>query len=832
MAIKKSELYSSLWASCDELRGGMDASQYKDYVLTMLFVKYISDKYKDDPFGAITVPDGATFDDMVALIGNPEIGDTINKQILNPIKEANKLTDFPDFNDENKLGKGKDLVDTVSNLVRIFNDPSLDFAKNSAEGDDILGDAYEYLMRHFATESGKSKGQFYTPAEVSRVLAKVIGISPANSSNQTTAYDPTCGSGSLLLKVANESGKNITLYGQEKETTTANLAKMNMILHNSPTAEIVADNTLTRPAYKETDGSLKRFDYVVANPPFSLKNWSNGVNVDSDEFGRFELGVPPEKNGDYAFLLHILKSMKSTGKAAVVLPHGVLFRGNAEGEIRKNILKKGYIKGIIGLPANLFYGTGIPACIIVLDKEHAEHRKGIFMIDASKGFVKDGNKNRLREQDIRKITDVFAAQVEVPKYSRMVSMSEIADAKNDYNLNIPRYIDTQEAEDIQNIEAHLLGGIPEADMAGLEAYWQVFPGLRNDLFEALRPGYVALKVAPNELKQTICTHPEFVAYNQTIQTAYEQWLNQQKAQWENLSEGAHPKEVIAESTAALFATMTDTRLIDTYDLYQHLMQYWNETMQDDVYTVAMDGWKAGAEYERLVIKGKPDKNGKTKADKEIAGLAGIAGRMISPDLLIETYFETEQQAIAEQENLVETAQARLTEIEEEQSSEEGLFADLEKVNATEIGKLLKQLKPTKKLKPAAVDDYGMVAEPQVAYETQSNFDVLEEYLALDISIKKANAEIKKLNAELEAKVLAQYPTLSEADVKQLVIHRKWQGALAQALTQEQEKISQNLTGRIKALAERYDVTLPSLEAEVLEASNKVLSHLKQMGLSW
>lgn len=832
MAIKKSELYSSLWASCDELRGGMDASQYKDYVLTMLFVKYISDKYKDDPFGAITVPDGATFDDMVALIGNPEIGDKINKQIIGPIWEANRFGEKPDFNDETKFGKGKELVDTVSNLVRIFNDPSLNFGKNSAENDDMLGDAYEYLMRHFATESGKSKGQFYTPAEVSRVLAKVIGISFANSTNQTTAYDPTCGSGSLLLKLANESGKNITLYGQERENATANLAKMNMVLHNHPTAEIVADNTLTRPAYKEADGSLKRFDYAVANPPFSLKNWSNGVNVDSDEFGRFELGVPPEKNGDYAFLLHIIKSLKATGKAAVVLPHGVLFRGNAEGEIRKNILKKGYIKGIIGLPANLFYGTGIPACIIVLDKEHADHRKGIFMIDASKGFVKDGNKNRLREQDIRKITDVFAAALEVPKYSRMVSMSEITDAKNDFNLNIPRYIDTQETEDIHNIEAHLLGGIPEADMAGLEAYWQVFPGLKNDLFEALRPGYVALKVTPNELKQAIFTHPEFVVYNQTVHTQYQQWLNNQKVQWENLSEGVHPKEVIAESTAALFATMCDTRLIDTYDLYQHLMQYWNETMQDDVYTVAMDGWKAGAEYERLVVKAKPDKNGKTKADKEIAGLAGIAGRMISPDLLVETYFEFDKQTIAEQEALVETAQARLTEIEEEQSAEEGLFADLEKINAAEIGKLLKQLKPTKKLKPVAVEDYGMVAEPEAVYETQSNFEVLEEYLSIDISIKKVNAEIKKLNAELEAKVLAKYPTLSETEVKRLVIQHKWQGAFALALTQEQEKISRNLTDRIKALAERYTVTLSEIQNSLSEVERRVLSHLKQMGLSW
>lgn len=524
MAIKKSELYSSLWASCDELRGGMDASQYKDYVLTMLFVKYISDKYKNDPFGEITVPAGASFDDMVALIGKTEIGDKINKEILNPIKEANKLNEFPDFNDESKLGKGKDLVDTVSNLVRIFNDSSLDFSGNTAEGDDILGDAYEYLMRHFATESGKSKGQFYTPAEVSRVLAKVIGINPTNATNQTTAYDPTCGSGSLLLKVANESGKDITLYGQEKETTTANLARMNMILHNSPTAEIVADNTLSRPAYKEKDGSLKRFDYVVANPPFSLKSWSNGVSIDSDEYNRFTLGVPPEKNGDYAFLLHIIASLKTTGKAAVVLPHGVLFRGNAEGEIRKNILKKGYVKGIIGLPTNLFYGTGIPACIIVLDKEHAAHRKGIFMVDASKGFVKDGNKNRLREQDIRKITDVFTAELEIPKYSRMVSITEIADAKNDYNLNIPRYIDTQEAEDIQNIEAHLKGGIPEADVLALSSYWQVFPTLKNDLFQQLRTDFLELKVPASELKTTILNHPEFKAFDSQVKNTFNTWL--------------------------------------------------------------------------------------------------------------------------------------------------------------------------------------------------------------------------------------------------------------------------------------------------------------------
>ncbi len=811
MAIKKSELYSSLWASCDELRGGMDASQYKDYVLTMLFVKYISDKYKDEPFGAITVPDGASFDDMVALIGNPEIGDKINKQILNPIKEENDLTDFPDFNDESKLGKGKDLVDTVGNLIRIFNDPSLNFASNSAEGDDILGDAYEFLMRHFATESGKSKGQFYTPAEVSRVLAKVIGINSYNSTNQTTAYDPTCGSGSLLLKVANESGKNITLYGQEKETTTANLAKMNMILHNSPSAEIVADNTLSRPAYKEANGSLKQFDYVVANPPFSLKSWSNGVNIESDEFNRFELGVPPEKNGDYAFLLHIIKSLKNEGKGAVVLPHGVLFRGNAEGEIRKNILKRGLIKGIIGLPANLFYGTGIPACIIVLDKENADKRDAIFMIDASKGFVKDGNKNRLREQDIRLITDVFNGVEALPKYSRMVPMSEIADPKNDYNLNIPRYIDTQEVEDIQDIGAHLLGGIPTRDVAALQRYWSVYPQLKDTLFKPLKEGYVQLNVASNEIKKSIFEHPEFKGFNATLDTTYENWLKEQQVKWNTIAVGSDVKQLIAHMSESLLSAFADNALINGYDLYQYLMSYWQEVMQDDVYVLSIDGWKAGNTWERQIIKGKTDKSGKTKADKEVAGLAGIIGRLISPELLTQLFFTGELEALAVQNQSIETAQATMTEIEEEQSTEEGVFADLEKVNNTEVSKLLKD---------------------KTRNWNKTEISVLKNYIAQGDSIKKANAQIKVLEAELEKRVIAKYAALSEEEIKEVVIKHKWSAYLKQTLVLEQDKTAQSLTQRITALAERYATTLTSLDTEAQQAGDKVKIHLQKMGFVW
>ena len=396
MAIKKSDLYSSLWQSCDELRGGMDASQYKDYVLFMLFIKYITDKYANstDFTPPVTIPKGASFADMLDLRGMSDIGDRINTQVIAPLVQANTSlarSDFPDFNDPNKLGQGNEMVERLTNLINIFANPALDFSQNRAEHDDMLGDAYEYLMRHFATESGKSKGQFYTPAEVSRVIAQAIGILPRNAKASTTAYDPTCGSGSLLLKVAAQAGKQITLEGQEKDVTTAGLARMNMILHDFPTANIVSGNTLAAPKFKDGE-QLRTYDYVVANPPFSDKTWTTGLTPSTDLFQRFAWGEPPAKQGDYAYLLHIIRSMKGAGKAACVLPHGVLFRGNAEATIRKQLVRSGYLKGIIGLPPNLFYGTGIPACIVVLAKENAAGRKGVFMIDGSRGSRKDGPK--------------------------------------------------------------------------------------------------------------------------------------------------------------------------------------------------------------------------------------------------------------------------------------------------------------------------------------------------------------------------------------------------------------------------------------------------------
>ena len=527
MALKKSELYSSLWASCDELRGGMDASQYKDYVLVLLFVKYVSDRYAGEPYAPISIPPGASFADMVALKGKTDIGDQINKKILAPLAQANHLSDMPDFNDPNKLGSGKEMVERLTNLIAIFENPALDFSTNRADGDDLLGDAYEYLMRHFATESGKSKGQFYTPAEVSRVIAQILGIRHAKATANTTVYDPTCGSGSLLLKVADEAAHGrrvrVTLYGQEKDNATAGLARMNMILHDYATAEIKPGNTISHPLFLHGD-TLQTFDYVVANPPFSDKRWSTGLDAEQDPWQRFQhYGVPPGKQGDYAYLLHILRSLKSMGKGACILPHGVLFRGHAEADIRKNLIRAVSSKASSACQHNLFYGTGIPACIVVLDKEGANARKGIFMIDASKGFKKDGNKNRLREQDIHRIVDTFTRQAELPRYSRLVPVAEIADPKNDYNLNLPRYIDSTEPEDLQDIDGHLRGGIPDRDLDALDRYWQVIPGVRVVLFKPLRSGYSKLSIETSALKETIFSHPEFTAFNDSAIKLFAKW---------------------------------------------------------------------------------------------------------------------------------------------------------------------------------------------------------------------------------------------------------------------------------------------------------------------
>ena len=805
MPIKKSGLYSSLWASCDELRGGMDASQYKDYVLFMLFIKYITDKYGDSTDFAppVTIPKGASFKDMIALKGKSDIGDKINTQIIQPLIDANARlarTDFPDFNDPNKLGEGDAMVQRLTNLVGIFQKPELDFSQNRADHDDILGDAYEYLMRHFATESGKSKGQFYTPAEVSRVIAKVIGISPENTKASTTAYDPTCGSGSLLLKLAAQAGKHITLEGQEKDVTTAGLARMNMILHDFPTANILSGDTLAAPKFKDGE-QLRTYDYVVANPPFSDKAWTTGITPATDPFQRFAWGEPPAKQGDYAYLLHLIRSMKSAGKGACILPHGVLFRGNAEAAIRQKLVRSGYLKGIIGLPANLFYGTGIPACIVVLDKQNAAARKGVFLIDASKGFIKDGNKNRLREQDIHRIVDTFNKQTDIPRYARMVPFAEIADAKNDFNLNLPRYIDSTEPEDLQDIDGHLRGGIPERDLDALGDYWKVLPSVRADLFESAgRPGYARLKLPLTEVKSAILGHPEFAAFQQKATTVFAGWRKATTPRLTGFGKDGHPKALIETIAEDLLDQFRQAPLLDAYDIYQHLMDYWAETMQDDAYLLAADGWIAVPA--RIV---ETDKKGKRK-DK------GWACDLIPKPLIVARYFAKDQAAIEAAQAELEAAAASLADLEEEHGGEEGFLGALEKIANAEIKARLKEIKGDRD----AADEAA----------------VLNRSLELSESESARKRTVRDLDAALDLLAYNKYTKLTETEIKTLAVDDKWMTCLTAAVQGELDRVSQTLTGRIRQLAERYTTPMPTLIDEVATLTARVNEHLKKMGASW
>ena len=784
--MKKSELYSRLWKSCDQLRGGMDASQYKDYILVLLFMRYVTDKYYGKRDALIEVPEGGSFHDLIKLKGDKEIGDKTNV-VIRKMADANDLVGVitvADFNDADKLGKGKEMVDRLTNLVAIFEDPELDFGGNGADGDDILGDAYEYLMKHFATESGKSKGQFYTPSEVSRIMAKVIGIEKAKSQSQTI-YDPTCGSGSLLLKAADEAQRGVTIYGQEKDVATVALAKMNMILHGNEIAEIQQGDTISSPEFKNPDGTLKTFDFAVANPPFSTKSWSSGLDPQNDEFDRFTgYGIPPAKNGDYAFLLHFIKSLKSKGKGAIILPHGVLFRGNAEAEIRKNIIRKGYFKGIIGLPANLFYGTGIPAAILVIDKENAEARKGIFMIDASKGFIKDGNKNRLREQDVHKIVEVFNKQLEIPKFSRMVSVEEIE--SNEYNLNIPRYIDNQEEEDIQDIAAHLQGGIPAADIDALQKYWDVYPTMKESLFKINgKDGYYDLKVEKEKIKEAVFEHQEFILYSEEINTIVNGWAERHRDRFLQINSDIDPKVLIHDIAEDILESFSSRTLIDKYDIYQYMMTYWLEEMKDDVYMIVENGWI-------------PDKD------------------LVPENLVIDKYFHEENAAIESLEAEKDDITRQKEEFEEENSGEEGYLEEIknDKGNITK-GSLKNRIKEIK-------DDPDSVEE----------YEVLEAYLKLVDDESDANKKVKDAMKALDKKVNEKYKVLTEDEIKTLVVDMKWIPYIVREVNSEMDRISHRLASRIIELAERYDETLSRLEDEVKSYSVKIEQHLERMGFEW
>ncbi len=810
VAVKKSELYRTLWDSCDKLRGGMDASQYKDYVLVLLFMKYVTDRAKNSRNALIHIPEGGGFDDLVALKGKSNIGDGINK-VINKLAEANELQgviDVADFDDPSKLGNGKAMVDRLSGLIGIFQDPNLDFSSNQADGDDLLGDAYEYLMMKFATESGKSKGQFYTPAEVSRIMAAIIGIDHAQSQKETI-YDPTCGSGSLLLKAHDlaktATGLDLAIYGQEMDNATAKLARMNMWLHNAGTAEIENDNTLSNPRFRDAkSGGLRTFNYVVANPPFSTKSWRDGVDVSADPFFRFAYGTPPAKNGDFAFLLHILASMKSTGKAAVILPHGVLFRGNSEAAIRRALVKQGFIKAIIGLPENLFYGTPIAACIILLDKEGAAARDKILMVEASQGFVKSGAKNRLRERDVHRIVSTVTSAEEIDSFSRLVPIDEIEDPMNDFNLNLSRYITSSESEDLQDLDAHLNGGIPDRDIDALSRHWSVLPKLRAELFEsAERSGYSTLTVPTAELAPRIAQSAEYRDLSAKAVEALQRWIASVRPKLTGVDKTTRPKELVSEASESLLAAFRSFDLVDEYGIYQGFMELAANTLLDDLQLISEHGWLDPAALKILPPRAKGEKRA-GRVDFTIRRV-DYRSELIPPELLRRRFFSDESDASS---TALESSRTRLEELEATYGGDGMLLASAANDGSFTKSEVTEALRDTD--------------------EDAAEYEPLREVLTAIEDLAEAKALVK----QLDNKTFDTYGELDETTIRAIVVDDKWIGTVESVLEAELRRVAGELIARLKQLEARYRSTVSELEDDIANQSRAVKDHLRSMGLSW
>lgn len=820
MAIKKSQLYSALWESCNALRGSMDASQYKDYVLIVLFIKYLSDKAGQPGF-RLKVPEGCYFKDFVALKQNAKIGELINQK-LEAIKELNarQIGDLalPNFNDPNKLGSGKTMVDTLSRLIAVFENDALDFSRNRAADDDLLGDAYEYLMKNFAAESGKSKGQFYTPAEVSRVMAKVLRINELDRAEQTI-YDPTCGSGSLLLRaLAEASNPRVSICGQEKDSSTAALAKLNMLLHGVSNAEIKVGDTLGNPQFVQY-GMLSTFDVCVANPPFSHKNWL-ASNMLPDQYNRWTASLlPPERCGDYAFLLHLISSMKAeVGRGACILPHGVLFRGNAEYNIRKNI---------IGLPPNIFFGTGIPASIIIIDKKNKDNRKGIFVIDAKDGFTKDGAKNRLREQDIKRIVDAWDAQQTIPHYCRLVEWSEIE--KNDYNLNISRYIQPIDTEIQHDIEAHLHGGLPATDIENMEIFWKACQTLKDNLFCDANNGYYSLKPKKEEVNDVIDNDSSYKAQGEAFAKVLNGWKEDVEPKMMAIKQGVHPKELIADwSESLLVKTMEHSGLVDAYDTYDVLLNYWADTMQDDCYMISNDGWTY-PEVKAIKIKEVKEKKNKknTGSDNESKKpqiketpcmYDEIVCDLLPVNIVLSAYFAKETAVI---DSLVAQIDATLGEMDNlvEQNTDTFTFGDNdEEVEDKAISIKVADVK--KAIKNAKVND-----------TMPEELAILKKWLDLSNQKDKLGKTLKQKRSELTDAVVAKYASLTEDEIRTLVVERKWLATVIGGCMALMQSVTHRIGTEVASLVERYENTLPELTKEVSEYESEVNGYLAEMGFT-
>ncbi|WP_295475250.1 type I restriction-modification system subunit M [uncultured Pseudomonas sp.] len=845
--MNKQQLAAKIWESANQMRSKIEANEYKDYILGFIFYKYLSDKllafasaegFTDEDFSAVTEEDTETVDHFKSNLGyfiaHKHLFSTWLEQTSDfdvaDVREAlsafgrlihpNHKRLFEGIFKTLETGLSK-LGDTaakqtkaISELVQLIKDIPMD----GKQGYDVLGFIYEYLIGMFAANAGKKAGEFYTPHEVSVLMSEVIA-QHLKDRQTIQIYDSTSGSGSLLLNIGQAIAKHmgdkdsIKYYAQELKENTYNLTRMNLVMRGILPGNIVTRNADTLeddwPYFDEQDPvnsyNPLYLDAVVSNPPYSQK-WDPQHKNTDPRYARF--GVAPKSKADYAFLLHDLYHLKPNGIMAIVLPHGVLFRGGEEGVIRKQLIENDHLETIIGLPSNIFFGTGIPTVILVLRQKRAG--SDVLFVDASKGFAKEGKNNKLRACDIKKITDVVIARTTVPGFSRLVPKTELQCDANDYNLNIPRYVDSSEPPESWDLYASMFGGIPLSELDALADYWKAFPNLRAALFTLDGTPYAQPKA--DDLSAVVQQHPEVTEFNEAFTRAFDgfkPWLQSELIGKMLTLQVPRQEAIICDELFARLTKVGTVPLIDKYQAYQVLDDHW-QTIAVDLEILQTEGFGAT----RVV---DPNYVFKKKDGKDVEVQDGWKGRILSFDLVQLAHHKKELDALRKKESELTEVVAQLDELLESFSDE-----DKAKDAFNETGEKFVAAAVTKEAKELAAEDQASAAFGSESYEAK--IIQAAKVLAKEKSLK---ATIKKDSAALHLKTKATIEALSDEQVYAL-LESSWLTPLVDELHRLPGKVTSSLIARLEALVEKYRITYADNARDIQQAENALVSMLGEL----
>lgn len=842
--ITSEEIKSRLWDGATELRGSMDASRYKDYMLGLMFYKFLSDKTLEtfrNTAGLGRISESELVEEYTQ--NREELGEELDKMIQQVLGyfvapeylyqkwvkdintgdfEVQKVTDSlnnfektiavtGDSDDFKGLFSSStlDLTDTalgsnlnernksIKALINLFADLDMVALQKS----DVLGDAYEYLIGQFAMESGKKAGEFYTPRQVSEIMAQIA----AKNSNIQSIYDPTVGSGSLLLTVgkhlSKEVQKDLSYYGQEKNTATYNLTRMNLLLHGVRPEKMTVRNGDTLSHDWPEDPSQAnvgvQFDAVVMNPPYSLKDWNKAGLKVSDP--RFEIAgtLPPDSKGDFAFLLHGLFHLGTNGTMAIVLPHGVLFRGGSEGDIRQRLLEKNQIDTIIGLPSGMFTNTGIPVIVMVL-KKNRPVGEPVLIIDASRGFVKVGKQNVLQEKDIAKIVDTYSSRNEIEGYSHLATHEEII--ANEWNMNIPRYVEADNDEIAQDVDAHLYGGIPKSNIDELFVLNKSVPEVINSSFEVLREGYLMLNKSMEQLAEEVINAPQVLAKNDELRKIAESFVAKYWDILRQVNLESDLTSLMSEMLSEIKTEVSSIEFVDAYSAYQIVAEIWKDSLTKDTELIAAsDFYTIGRTREpNMVTKG----SGKNKRQEQ----DGWIGMLVPNELIAKRLFASEQEEIEALKNKAQEIDSELSELVEAAKVED----------SEEYEALYESLKKNEDDEPQdAFEAKTIKAELKRAEKGTSEFEWLKRVEKLLADKSSTNKSIKEKEKQLKEAVESKIENLTNEEIDMLVFE-KWFTGTVDALVGLVEKPLRAELSTITLLEKRYAQTFNEIDAQVSE----------------